>query len=175
VAFAKADWYEADKLTLRSAWKMMLAFVRNKPYPTAPFSALYLFGNIQYVGFQQAIGNSPRQRHHVRFWPANLGTFIDPTDVKYWSTKHEVNPDEVVIWFGAATKDTGFSIKGLTYQFTHSIDPNVDEEREYILTALRNARCIDAEQIIDMGKLTKVKYISDGQVKAAHITLHHTN
>jgi hypothetical protein len=55
-----------------SSWRMIRAFVLNSPYPTAPFSTLYLFGRGQDIGFQKAIDNSPRNRHHVRFWA--LGT-----------------------------------------------------------------------------------------------------
>ena len=44
----------------------------NSPYPTAPFSTLYLFARGQDVGFQKAIDSSPRKRHHVRFWALGL-------------------------------------------------------------------------------------------------------
>src|SRR5215469_1433417 len=67
-AFAALGWSEADRLSLASSWGMIRAFVSNSPYPTAPFSTLYLFGRGQDIGFQKAIDNSPRKRHHVRFW-----------------------------------------------------------------------------------------------------------
>jgi hypothetical protein len=67
-AFASLGWSEADQLGLASSWGMIRAFVFNSPYPTAPFSSLYLFGRGQDIGFQKAIDNSPRKRHHVRFW-----------------------------------------------------------------------------------------------------------
>ncbi len=67
-AFAAAGWSEADVLGLASSWRMVRAFVLNEPYPRAPFSTLYLFGRGQDVGFQEPIGDSPRRRHHVRFW-----------------------------------------------------------------------------------------------------------
>ena len=51
---------------------MIRAFVFNSPYPTAPFSTLYLFGRGQDVGFQKAIDNSPRKRNHIRFWSLSL-------------------------------------------------------------------------------------------------------
>jgi LssY C-terminus len=41
-AFATAGWSEADRLGLASSWRMIGAFVLNRPYPTAPFSTLYL-------------------------------------------------------------------------------------------------------------------------------------
>ena len=71
-AFELAGWSEADRLGLASSWRMVRAFVFNSPYPTAPFSTLYLFGRGQDVGFQKAIDNSPRKRHHIRFWALSL-------------------------------------------------------------------------------------------------------
>ena len=67
-AFAAAGWTEADRLGLKSSWRMVVAFVFNRPYPAAPFSTLFLFGRGQDVGFQKAIDGSPRKRHHIRFW-----------------------------------------------------------------------------------------------------------
>ena len=71
-AFAAAGWTGADRLGLASSWRMVRAFVLNTPYPTAPFSTLYLFGRGQDIGFQKAIDNSPRKRHHIRFWALSL-------------------------------------------------------------------------------------------------------
>src|SRR5271166_6162548 len=71
-AFAAAGWTEADPLGLKSSWRMVVAFVSNRPYPTAPFSTLYLFGRGQDIGFQKAVGDSPRKRHHIRFWALSL-------------------------------------------------------------------------------------------------------
>jgi LssY C-terminus len=42
-AFAVSGWSEADRLNLASSWRMIRAFVFNTPYPTAPFSTMYLF------------------------------------------------------------------------------------------------------------------------------------
>ena len=71
-AFKLAGWSQADRLGLASSWRMIRSFVFNSPYPTAPFSTLYLFGRGQDVGFQKAIDNSPRKRHHIRFWALSL-------------------------------------------------------------------------------------------------------
>jgi hypothetical protein len=76
-AFATAGWSEADRLGLASSWRMTRAFVLNSPYPTAPFSTLYLFGRGQDIGFQKAIDNSPRKRHHIRFWALGLARAED--------------------------------------------------------------------------------------------------
>src|ERR1700747_3390074 len=64
-AFAAAGWTEADPLGLRSSWGMVRAFVFNSPYPTAPFSTLYLFGRGQDIGFQKAIDDRPRKRNNI--------------------------------------------------------------------------------------------------------------
>src|SRR5262249_58851395 len=76
-AFATVGWSEADRLGLASSWRMVRAFVLKSPYPTAPFSTLYLFGRGQDIGFQKAIDNSPRKRHHVRFWAMSFAHVED--------------------------------------------------------------------------------------------------
>ena len=73
VAFATAGWSVADRLNVSSSWRMVRAFLLNSPYPTAPFSTLYLYGRGQDIGFQKAIDNSPRKRHHIRFWALSSG------------------------------------------------------------------------------------------------------
>ena len=54
-AFAALGWSEADRLSLASSWGMIRAFVLNTPYPTAPFSPLYLFGRVQDIGYSATI------------------------------------------------------------------------------------------------------------------------
>jgi hypothetical protein len=57
-AMKKAGWYTADKAnlqnTIREGWAMAL----NKPYPTAPFSRLYLFNRPADIGFQIPYGKN---------------------------------------------------------------------------------------------------------------------
>src|SRR5262249_30566629 len=59
-AFTKSGWVEAEPLNIKTSWRMAQSFVLNRPYPAAPFSTLYLFGRGQDIGFQKAIGDSPR-------------------------------------------------------------------------------------------------------------------
>jgi hypothetical protein len=40
-------WTQADPLGIGSSWRMACAFVLNRPYPSAPFSTLYLFNRGQ--------------------------------------------------------------------------------------------------------------------------------
>ncbi len=168
-AFQKAGWEEADPLNLRTSWKMTITFLRNKPYPRAPFSSLFLFGRKQDHGFQLAIGNSPRKRHHIRFWGVNLNPDVDWTDIHYWITKHTVNPSKPLMWVGSATKDLGIGLARLTYQITHTTDKNVDQERAFVLSSLRDAGLIAKEQIFESGDFMVGKYSSDGKIIMAHL------
>ena len=119
--FAAAGWTGADPLGLASSWRMVRAFVFNEPYPTAPFSTLYLFGRGQDVGFQQTINNSPRKRHHIRFWAKNLAEVeADVDEASFWLNTDRPNENDCVLWVGAGTKDTGFSLTRLTFQVTHA-------------------------------------------------------
>jgi hypothetical protein len=116
-AFKLAGWSQADRLGLASSWRMIRAFVFNSPYPTAPFSTLYLFGRGQDVGFQKAIDNSPRKRHHIRFWALSLAySEANLGKASFWFNRDRPHDAECVHWIGAGTKDTGISLTRLTFQ-----------------------------------------------------------
>lgn len=122
-AFATAGWVEADRLGLASSWRMIRAFAFNSPYPTAPFSTLYLFGRGQDIGFQKSIGNSPRKRHHIRFWALSLARAEDTVGTaSFWLNTDRPPDGSRVLWIGAGTKDTGFSMTKLTFKITHATD-----------------------------------------------------
>lgn len=169
-AFQKAGWYEADPLNLTTSWKITQTIARNKPYLTAPFSTRFLFGRKQDLGFQKNIGKSPLHRHHVRFWAANLNPSIDFTDIHYWTKKHDLNPTEPLMWVGSGTKDVGVGLARFTYQITHSVEKNVDIERDYILTSLRQAGCVVKEERHDAGEFVSKMYVSDGHIVVAHLS-----
>lgn len=163
-AFKKIGWEKADKLNLRSTQKMIRKFLFNRPYPRAPFSNLYLFGRKQDVGFQQEINNSPRKRHHIRFWAVNTDKEIDPTDIKFWTKKQKIKVDRNFMWVGAGVEDIGFAFSQLTYQLSHKIDPNVDRERKYILDLIKQKKCVGKITYYKPGKFKVGKYVSDGRI-----------
>jgi len=173
-AFKLAGWSQADRLGLASSWRMIRSFVFNSPYPTAPFSTLYLFGRGQDVGFQKAIDNSPRKRHHIRFWAlslpyaeANLGK------ASFWLNRDRPHDAECVHWIGAGTKDTGISLTRLTFQITHATDSDTNVERDYIVDELRKSAVIGeinsykAGQRLASGHVNH--YVTDGEVTAASL------
>ncbi len=168
-AFTKAGWHQSDALHWKSWIKMVRAFINNKPYPTAPFSSLYLFGRPQDIGFQQPIGHSPRQRHHVRFWATNTDTTIEYDNKHYWNQKQTVDHNKPVMWVGAATKDIGFGLTRITLQISHATDRDVDEEREYILSTLRKNGLITEEHYVESNEFVVGKYTSDGRIVVARL------
>jgi hypothetical protein len=173
-AFATAGWSKADRLGLASSWRMIRTFVFNSPYPTAPFSTLYLFGRGQDIGFQKAIDNSPRKRHHIRFWAlsvaraeATVGT------ASFWLNTDQPPTHERVFWVGAGTKDTGFSLTQLTFQITHATDADTNAERDYITGELTKNRVIGDVNSYRSGQHLPTEhvnhYITDGEVTVANL------
>ena len=175
-AFAAAGWSEADRLGLASSWGMIRAFVFNSPYPTAPFSTLYLFGRGQDIGFQKAIDDSPRKRHHIRFWSLSLehaeGTV---GTASFWMNTDRPPDQSRVLWIGAGTRDTGFSLTQLTFQVTHATDSDTNAERDYIVAELSKYRVIGEIRIYRSGQQLSTErvnhYITDGEVTVADLAV----
>jgi hypothetical protein len=120
-AMIAAGWHAADPITLSSSLRIAADSVFRRPDSQAPVSDLFLFGRKQDLAFEQPVGNSPRQRHHVRFWR--------------WDRLH----DNREVWFGAATFDERVGLSHDTAQITHHIGPEVDAERELIMKQLQQA------------------------------------
>ena len=175
-AFSIVGWAQADPLGLASSWRMIRAFVFNSPYPTAPFSTLYLFGRGQDVGFQKCIDNSPRKRHHIRFWALNLQHVeVAIGTAQFWRNRGRPPDHEPVLWVGAGTRDTGFSFTELTFQVTHATDSDTNVERDFIIAELNEKGVIKdvisyrAQQRLPAGPVNH--YITDGEVTAASLTV----
>ena len=174
--FAVAGWVEADRLGLASSWRMARAFVFNSPYPTAPFSTLYLFGRGQDIGFQKSIDNSPRRRHHIRFWALSLAHAEDTVGTTaFWMNTDRPPNDTRVLWVGAGTRDTGFSLTRLTFQFTHATDADTNVERDYIVSELVRTRQIGDVTSYQSGQHLAVgrfqHYVTDGGVSVANLLI----
>jgi hypothetical protein len=173
-AFTVAGWSEADPLGLTSSWRMVRAFVFNSPYATAPFSTLYLFGRGQDIGFQKAIDNSPRKRHHIRFWASSL-TRAEATvgTADFWLNTDRPPHHERVLWVGAGTKDTGLSLTRLTFQITHATDSDTNIERDFIIAELQKNRVIVDVNSYRSGQRLPTQrvnhYMTDGQVTVASL------
>lgn len=124
-AMTAAGWVQADELNLASTLKMVKATLLRQSYPSAPVSSLYLFSRKQDLAFQQTVGKSTSQRHHVRFWQS-------PED---WWLPGGYQAD----WLAAATFDRAVGFSLFTGQITHKIAENTDEERDYVVQTLCEA------------------------------------
>lgn len=154
-AMQRAGWFVADNGSIRTNLRLAWAIVFNRPYPTAPFSRLYLFGRQQDIGFQIPTGNpaSPRRRHHVRFWqllpeePAHQHqTFWQKIFLPFHHKKKQ-------IWIGAATHDIGpFALRVRTLQVTHKIDAKTDRERDFVLGTLRDNKLVKRQDTVQAGE-----------------------
>ncbi|MGH6674501.1 MAG: LssY C-terminal domain-containing protein [Xanthobacteraceae bacterium] len=174
-AFAAAGWSQADRLGFASSWRMVLAFVFNRPYPAAPFSTLYLFGRAQDIGFQKEIGDSPRKRHHVRFWALSISHEVELGQASFWQSTLPPPAAATALWVGAGTKDTGFSLTRLTFQITHATDADADEERDHIVADLSSFHVIGEATLYRAGQHLPAKrinhYITDGELTLATLTI----
>ena len=120
-AMIAAKWDPADPLTFRSSVRIAVDSVFRRPDEDAPVSTLELFGRKQDLAFEQAVGDSPRQRHHVRFW--------------HWDRLY----DGREVWFGAVTFDERVGLSHTTGQVTHHIGPDLDAERDRLFAGLQQA------------------------------------
>jgi LssY C-terminus len=178
-AFATLGWSEADQLGLASSWRMIRAFVLNSPYPTAPFSTLYLFGRGQDIGFQKAIDNSPRKRHHIRFWALGLARAEAAWGAaSFWLNTNRPSDDARVIWVGAGTRDTGLSLTQLTFQITHATDADTNAERNFIVAELMKIRAVETVKVVQSGQHLPAErvnhYITDGEITVASLVVNAT-
>jgi hypothetical protein len=177
-AFAALGWSEADRLSLSSSWGMVRAFAFKSPYPTAPFSTLYLFGRGQDIGFQKAIDNSPRKRHHIRFWSLSLmraETTWEGGSASFWLNTERPADDERVLWVGAGTRDTGLSLTRLSFQITHATDSDTNVERDFIIAQLETIGSIAEVKVFQAGQRLAMEhvnhYTSDGRVTLASLVV----
>jgi hypothetical protein len=118
-ALTSAHWFVADNKKLPAAVHAVLATWAREDYMQMPMSELYCFGRVQDFGYELAKPlKVAASRHHFRLW--FVPWQIDGKDV----------------WIGAATHDIGFTKDHRNGHVTHKIDPNVDDEREFILHSL---------------------------------------
>lgn len=121
LAMKAAEWFPADPITFRSSLRIAVDSVFRHPDDDAPVSDLFLFERKQDLAFEQPVGDSPRKRHHVRFWR--------------WDRLEDGHD----VWFGAATFDESVGLSHTTGQITHHIGPDVDAERDRILLELQKS------------------------------------
>ena len=114
-AFTAAGWTGVDKTTQDAIVHGLLATLSHEAYTEMPMSVLYLFSRPQDLSYARADPLAVAAiRHHLRVWK---------------STEMIENKP---LWVGSATHDNGFEKDQRNGNVTHHIDPNIDEERDFI-------------------------------------------
>lgn len=148
-AFRSAGWIKPEPITLKSTWHNAIASIFNKPYPNAIETPAFWNSKPNDFAFQLPT-TTIRQRHHIHFWSTPFVTDYN----------HR-------IWFATAHFDKAIKLK--TIIPTHTIDPNVDNERDIIRDDLLKTGSVDA---VDEFQLTRPgtgknpsgdKFITDGK------------
>jgi hypothetical protein len=161
-AMQKAGWHAADKVTLKNTLRFAYAMALKRPYPTAPFSKLYLFGRHQDLGYQIQTGTPPTpwHRHHIRFWQLLPDDPDKPHQhVTFWQNIFKLFVERKrQIWIAAATHDIGpFALRVNSLQVTHKIDQHTDVERDFVISTLSDAGFIARCETIPAGEPVKFR------------------
>ncbi|HEX4020518.1 MAG TPA: LssY C-terminal domain-containing protein [Acidobacteriaceae bacterium] len=121
-AFSKAGWDTVDANTTDAIIHGLLETLSHQAYTQMPMSTLYLFGRPQDFAYARA---NPIEvaatRNHLRIWKTTLIV------------------NSLPLWVGAATHDHGFEKDQRNGNVTHRIDPEVDQERQFVFSTLNDA------------------------------------
>ncbi|MBV8845444.1 MAG: LssY C-terminal domain-containing protein [Bryobacterales bacterium] len=129
--FQAAGWVQVNKTREGALVTGLIQTLSKQAYLELPMSELMLFGRNQDYGLAHAEPIAVvAQRHHLRLWKAPF----------------KVDGEE--LWVGAATHDVGFDRDARNNGITHKIDPNIDDEREFVGRSLE-----------ETGRVAKLSYI----------------
>ena len=111
-AFARAGWIKTDGWTPMMAWHLARHGTHDTKLPMARF---YMFGRVQDYAFAlPEPGAIVSRRHHIRIWKTGYTSAGVP------------------IWVGAATFDDSIAFATHGRILNHTIDPQVDTERDFV-------------------------------------------
>jgi hypothetical protein len=145
-AFAAAGWVQVDKTTQDAVVHGLISTLSHEAYTEMPMSILYLFGRSQDLSFARA---APLEvaaiRHHLRVWKTTETVGGEP------------------FWVGSATHDNGFEKDQRNGGVTHHIDPNVDQERDFLEQSFSGAGVLaGAAYVFPSNPLTTAKTATGG-------------
>jgi hypothetical protein len=148
-AFQQASWIQVDQSKKEATLHMVK---ERRSYREMPMSNLFLFGRSQDYGYAIAESMVAR-RHHLRIW----------------KTDYEI--DGCPVWVGAGTHDIGLEKNERSWTVTHKIDPNVDDERDFIAGSLVQTHLIKrvgyvspSDSVFEAYTATGGSYHSDGRM-----------
>ncbi len=157
--FQAAGWVKVDREKKDAVVHTILSTFTKQAYVELPMSELTLFGRVQDYGLAHAVPiQVVAQRHHLRLW----------------KTPIQVEGEE--LWVGAATHDIGFDRDNRNNGITHKIDPNVDDEREFVGRSLdetglvaRLSYVMPTQASKEARTATGATFHSDGRVLVVHL------
>ena len=157
--FEAAGWVKVDREKKDAVVHTILATLTKQAYVELPMSELTLFGRVQDYGLAHAVPIQViAQRHHLRLWKAPF----------------QAGGQE--IWVGAATHDIGFDRDNRNNGITHKIDPNVDDERDFVSNSLnetglvaRISYVIPTQASKEARTATGATFHSDGRMLIIHL------
>ena len=126
-AFKRAGWVKTDPWRPIMAWHLLRHRTHDLKLPMARF---YVFGRQQ--DYSYALPDPVAivtRRHHIRIW--RTGYTVDG------------NP----IWVGSATHDVAIQFAKRRHIINHTIDPQVDTERDFVGADLADAGPIRREYV----------------------------
>jgi len=145
--FTAANWVQVDKSAGSSALNAILDSLEKKDYLTMPMSTLMLFNRPQDYGL--AHGEAVKvamSRHHLRLW----------------KSPYEVNGRP--LWCISSTHDIGFERDQRNNGITHKIDPDIDNEREYVSGTLAATGLVaQRDHVMPANPLTMAKTATGGE------------
>ena len=114
-ALRDAGWVLVNRSAKDALIQAAIAVFSRQAYTQLPMSELFLFERPQDYGYAHADPlRVVASRHHFRIWKA-------PFQI-----------DGQTLWVGAGTHDIGFDRDQRNGGITHKIDPDTDQEREFI-------------------------------------------
>jgi hypothetical protein len=124
IALVGGGWDVTVRMSSGSIWRTVKSFFLGKRYRHSPVSPLYVFGRRQDAAFQKA-RRTVHERNHLRLWLTPL--------------RFEGNP----VWIGQISRDIGVKFTLQTgFLVTHVIDPDVDNDRWYLIQNLADAEAL---------------------------------
>lgn len=158
-AFEAAGWVRVDKTRKEAFLTGLIETLSKQAYLELPMSELMLFGRTQDYGLAHAEPVEVAEtRHHLRLWKAPF----------------EAGDSE--LWVGAATHDIGFDRDNRNNGITHKIDPNIDDERDFVGRGLQETGQVaklsymtPSDPSKEARTATGATFHSDGRVMVIHL------
>lgn len=124
-AFEEAGWKPTDRITAGSTWRLIVAELRDRPYPQAPGTPTFWHGKPNERGFERPTpSDSARERHHLHLWDTPFHVIGNP------------------VWVGTVHLDKSATTASGVRLPMHQIDPAVDREREALWADFSRAPCV---------------------------------